>query len=95
MKIGGTNGVNGPQRVYPNFGKGQTAGAEVPPAKGDRVEISDEARLRDAVSRIPDIRADKVAQARESIASGEMDTPERMDVALDRLLNDLMGDYAP
>ncbi|HOI55411.1 MAG TPA: flagellar biosynthesis anti-sigma factor FlgM [Phycisphaerae bacterium] len=91
MKIGGTNGVGGPQNVYPGNGpKPGGKAASVPPAvMADSVEISDAARIRDAVSRVPEIRADKVAAAKEMIARGEMDTPERMDIALDRLIGDV------
>ena len=92
MKIGGTNGVGGPQNVYPNNAKGQPSKPEAQQgaAQADRVEISDAARVRDAISRVADIRTEKVTQAREMIAAGEMDTPERMDVAVDRLLADLL-----
>ena len=92
MKIGGTNGLGGPQKVYPNSAAGQPVrpGAPKAGASADRVEISEAARIRDAVARTPEIRADKVAQAREMIAAGQMDTPERMGVALDRLLEDLI-----
>jgi negative regulator of flagellin synthesis FlgM len=92
MKIGGTNGIGGPQNVYPSNGpKPSGKAAAVPPAVvADSVEISDAARIRDAVSRVPEIRADKVAAAREMIARGEMDTPERMEIALDRLIDDML-----
>ena len=90
MKIGGTNGVGGPQNVYPNNAKGQPPkpDSQQTGAQADRVEISTAARVRDAISRVPDIRAEKVARARERIAAGEMDTPERMSVAVDRLLEE-------
>jgi negative regulator of flagellin synthesis FlgM len=92
MKIGGTNGVGGPQNVFPGNGPKPSGKAEGnPPAvMADSVEISDAARIRDAVSRVPDVRADKVARAKELIARNEMDTPERMDVALDRLIGDVL-----
>ena len=91
MKIGGTNGVNGPQPISPRgAGGGQPKPPEGVPS-GDRVEISDVARLSEAILRIPDVRAEKVARAQEMIASGQMDTPERMDVALDRLLDERLG----
>lgn len=93
MRIGGTNGVNGPRGVYPTKAEqGQAKPSEAVP-QGDRVEISEAARLREAMSRVPDIRTEKVARAREMIASGQMDTPERMDVAMDRLLAELPWQY--
>ena len=66
MRIGGTNGVGGPQNVQPQNGKGQAPkpNAQNEEAQADRVEISDAARVRDAISRIPDIRPEMVARAR-------------------------------
>ncbi len=92
MRIGGTNGVNGPQRIYPKPAETTSAAAagEVV-SQGDTVEISDAARLREAMARLPDIRADKVASAKEKIANGTLDTPENMDIALNRMMEDLLG----
>lgn len=91
MRIGGTNGVNGPQRIYPKPAATQAAKpAEVAP-QGDSVEISDAARLSEALARVPDVRTDKVARAREMIANGTLDTPENMDVAINRMMEDLLG----
>jgi len=91
MKIGGTNGVNGAQPIYPKVtGGGQPKAPDGLP-RGDRVEISDAARLSGAILRLPDVRADLVARAQEMIASGQMDTPERMDAALSRMLDELTG----
>ncbi len=91
MKIGGTGDVTGPQRIYPQGGKAN-AGAPAPKAEpSDSVEISDKARLIEALSRVPDVRQDKVAAARELIAAGPMDTPERWDVAADALIDDVLA----
>jgi len=91
MKIGGTNGVNGAQPVYPKVAGGEQAKAPDGLPQADRVEISDAARLSEAILRLPGVRADVVARAREMIASGQMDTPERMDAALDSMLDELLG----
>ena len=91
MKIGGTNGINGPGRIYPQ-GKpqGEPTAKAGSASQGDRVEISDAARLSEAMARIPDVRADKVAQAKALIDAGQMDTPERMNVALELLLDEML-----
>lgn len=50
----------------------------------DSVTLSTEAvRAADAAS---DIRFDKVAAIKAAIADGSYDTPEKLDIALDRLL---------
>jgi negative regulator of flagellin synthesis FlgM len=53
----------------------------------DSVTLSTEAvRAADAAS---DIRFDKVAAIKAAIADGSYDTPEKLDIALDRLLERL------
>jgi anti-sigma28 factor (negative regulator of flagellin synthesis) len=94
MDIGGTSGVGGPQRIPPSGAQGKAQGtqpAAASSAPGDRVEISDVARLQDAISRIPDIRSEKVANAKSMIANGTLDTPDNMETAMNALINDLQG----
>lgn len=55
----------------------------------DRVEISQIARLMSEVSLIPEVRAEKIAQVRAQIEAGTYITPEKMDIAVGRLLEDL------
>lgn len=55
----------------------------------DRVEISPIARLMSEVSELPEIRAEKVAQVRAEIEAGTYITPERLDIAITRMLEDL------
>ena len=58
-------------------------------SRTDTVEISDSARYLGVIKNLPDIRQDKVAAAREAIASGRFETPERINGTVDRLLEDL------
>ena len=55
----------------------------------DRVEISPIARLMSEISALPDIRAEKVVQVRAEIQAGTYITPEKLDIAIDRLLEDI------
>lgn len=55
----------------------------------DRVEVSDTARWMSELRSMPDVRADKVAAAREAIARGDFDTDERLAVAIERIIEDL------
>ena len=57
----------------------------------DRVEISPIARLMSEVSALPDIRAEKVAQVRAEIQAGTYITPEKMDIAIERLMEDIQA----
>jgi flagellar biosynthesis anti-sigma factor FlgM len=55
----------------------------------DTVEISDSARYLGEIKKLPDIREDKVRAAREAIASGRFETPERINGTIDRLMEEL------
>ncbi len=56
---------------------------------GDRVEISELARFLSRVADLPDVRVEKVANARQSILRGDYETPAKLDHAIERLLTDL------
>jgi negative regulator of flagellin synthesis FlgM len=55
----------------------------------DEVQISDAARLLDKVSDLPAIRQDRVNQIRQQIADGTYETPEKMQIAVERLLGEI------
>lgn len=91
-----TQQVHGPQGLSgPHFGRNTPAsqGAATAP---DSVEISPEAqeaaRLAEAAEgRAADapIRNELVARIRSEIADGSYETPEKIDAALDRLLDEI------
>lgn len=62
------------------------AGADALPV--DQLEISAEAQMLSASS--TEIRADKVAELRTQIASGQYETSEKLDAAISRMLNELV-----
>lgn len=55
----------------------------------DRVELSDRARLINRLRELPEVRADRVAAAREAIADPDFANDERLNVAIERLMEDL------
>jgi negative regulator of flagellin synthesis FlgM len=55
----------------------------------DQLEISPLAQLLNGIGEIPDIRYEKINEIRAQLAAGTYDTPEKLEVALDRLLDDL------
>ncbi len=96
MEIRGVNGQMGPGPVGPAgsqrvasdaVGAGSGNGGSV----GDQVQISPAARYLSLYSSLPAVRSDKVAEARQSIADGTMDTDARLSLAIDRMLDDLLG----
>jgi flagellar biosynthesis anti-sigma factor FlgM len=58
-------------------------------SKADSVEISDVAMFLDKLSRLPDIRQDKVDAVRQQLARGQYETPEKLQKAIDNLLAEL------
>jgi negative regulator of flagellin synthesis FlgM len=93
MEIFGAGGTQGPQPIYPRLASfsvdaGQTVNAGAP---RDHVEISPLGQMLDGISRLPDIRHEKVEEIRQQIASGAYETPEKLELALDRMLDEMMG----
>lgn len=93
MEIYGAGGAQGPQPVYPRLAEfsvdaGQNVQAQAP---RDHVEISPLGQMLDGISQLPDIRHEKVEEIRRQIASGTYETPEKLEMALDRLIDELHG----
>jgi anti-sigma28 factor (negative regulator of flagellin synthesis) len=55
----------------------------------DRVELSGISHMLEAL-KANDIRSDKVAEIKAAIEAGTYETDEKLDVATDRLLDDLL-----
>jgi negative regulator of flagellin synthesis FlgM len=47
--------------------------------------------MLDGISRLPEIRHERIAEIRQQIAAGVYETPEKLELALDRLLDELPG----
>ncbi len=54
----------------------------------DAVFISAAARRMSRMAALPNMRVDRVNAVREQIAAGTYETPEKIDAALDRLLDE-------
>lgn len=93
MEIYGAGGTQGPQPVYPRLAEftvdaGRTVQTGAP---RDQVEISPLGRMLDGISRLPEIRHEKVEEIRQQIAAGVYETPEKLELALDRMLDEMSG----
>lgn len=93
MEIFGAGGPQGPSPVYPRLAgfsveAGTTVQAGLP---RDQVEISPLANMLDGIDRLPEIRHERVEEIRRQIADGVYETPEKLEIALDRLLDELSG----
>lgn len=90
MQVSGSSQVHPPQALQgPHTSRTRsTSGAEQPrPAQAvDQLDISAEAA---EASQASDVRSDRVAEIRAQIASGAYETPEKLDAAVDRLLDQI------
>jgi negative regulator of flagellin synthesis FlgM len=91
--------VNGPSHIHgaqPLSGPHRIQPAEFQPATdrisfSDEIHISPEAELISRIREMPEIRADVVARVKSEIQAGTYETPHRLDLAMDRLLDELRG----
>lgn len=89
FRVSTTAPTSGAQRLQPAKSTEPTAAPKTA-APVDKLDISNHVnRLQStAPASGSDIRVDRVADLRRQIASGNYDTPEKMDVALSRFLDD-------
>ena len=88
--------INGIQQaaippVQPAAALNSPAATTAPYAIGDTIELSQVARLTAAVHELPDVRTELVERVKAEIAAGTYDTPDRIDVALENLLDEMTG----
>lgn len=91
MHIHGPAHLHGPQPISgPHNSK--PASAAKPPQPSpivDELQISDVARLVEQAHQLPDIRLERVEAIRAEIAAGTYETPEKLEIAISRLLDEL------
>lgn len=93
MEIQGAGGLSGPQPIYPRLAafsveQGASASAAAP---RDQVEISSLGLMMEGISRLPEIRYEKVEAIRQQIAAGTYETPEKLEKAIEGLLGEVLG----
>jgi len=66
-----------------------TYGQVQPPPMTEPPDPAETLRLLDKISRMPDIRFEKVQRMRDLIARGELETPERLDGTVTRMMEEL------
>ena len=81
---GPANPINRPGGIPPR--PGAQPPSAVPAPQGDRVELSEHARLLERLRHMPRVRPDLVEALRKSIADGTYQSPEKLDAAIELLL---------
>lgn len=89
MQINGTHQVHGTQAPNaPHFNRRpQQASAGTSAQQVDQVDISPAAMAASESAGSQDVRQDVVSRVRAEIANGTYETPEKLDVAVDRLFD--------
>ena len=59
------------------------------PRSADRAEFSKAAQLLSKLAELPDVRQDLIDQVRAEITAGTYETPEKLDQAIEKLMEDL------
>ena len=90
-----TGTIGGPGRIEPTPNASERATLAEPKARrgDDRVEVSDHARYLSKVKELPSVRTELVNRVRGEIAEGKYDTPEKLDLAIDALIEDITGGF--
>jgi len=93
MQINGPAHVHGPQPINsPHRARDPQAAPSSQQATGvDQLDISPEADMVSRVREIPEIRAERVAEIRSAIEAGTYETPEKLEIAVGRLLDEIGG----
>ncbi len=55
----------------------------------DSLEISSEGMFVEQTKNLPEMRLDRIASIRSQIANGSYDTPDKLDLALENMLDEL------
>jgi negative regulator of flagellin synthesis FlgM len=95
MEVQGPGSLQRSVPISPVKTAGQSAGAAKPQAPAsskpsDAVEISSAGQLLDKLSKSPEVRAERLAQIKASIASGDYDSDEKLEAALMNLLQSIV-----
>lgn len=85
-----SRGYGGPEPVRSQKTPSQNTPqpSPAPGARPDQVDISPVAQLLSRVAQLPDIRQEKVEHIRAQIAAGIYETPEKLNAAVDKLLEE-------
>lgn len=92
--VGQVTGAGSIQRIESNgrvTRDSRTAPDREPTDRVDRAEFSEEAQLLGKLATLPDVRIDKVAEIRAQIEAGTYETQEKLDIAVQRAVDDLLG----
>lgn len=90
MQIHSVSQVHGPQQISaPHAARIDSTPTVATSDITDTVDISETGRLLEMSAQLPDIRLDRVNQIRAELAEGVYESGDKLDVALERLLDEI------
>ena len=91
MHIYGPSQLHGPQSIGAPHGARAAQPMTRPEAAqiADEVDISEAARLVEQVQQMPEMREDRVEAVRQQIAAGTYETSDKLNAAVERLLDEI------
>lgn len=91
MQIYGATHVHGPQAINaPHAAKAsETSAVQRGSSTSDELSISETGSLLAQIRDLPEVRLDRVQALRAEIAAGTYETDEKLNAALDNLLDEL------
>ena len=100
MEVNGPGSVQGAFPIKPVDPASQVRpAAEVSPtsqtdaiATRDEVDISPAGKILDQLNQSPDVRAERLAQIKAAIEAGDYETDEKLEAALEKLLDEIDRD---
>ncbi|MGQ0635359.1 MAG: flagellar biosynthesis anti-sigma factor FlgM [Planctomycetaceae bacterium] len=93
MEVRGLNSIGATTPLAPASPvEVQATPAAGPTMPRDEVEISALGRMLDDASRVPGVREERLAQIKSAIEAGTYETPEKLQIALERMLTQIGTD---
>lgn len=91
MQIYGPSQVHGAQAIHAPHAARTAQPQQAPSATmpRDQLDISSAGQMLDAIRDLPEIRQERVQQLRAAIADGSYETADKLDGALERLLDEI------
>jgi negative regulator of flagellin synthesis FlgM len=91
MQIYGPSQIHGSQGINAPHSTRAAGPTSSPPASsvGDRLDISEAGQIADRLADVPDIRAERVQELRSAILNGTYETEDKLNTAIDRLLDEI------
>ena len=95
INVGISNGSHASSRIL-GAAQADRTQAAMPARHGrepinDQVDLSEHARHLASLRELPEVRTNKIEAARAAIAAGDYDNDIRLNIAIERMLDDVLG----